>query len=134
MASPVSWWRANRASTSGRQHQCSMICDGASTKSRSVLVPENRTVPARVSVWCRTWPNSWNSVTTSSCSSSDGRSAVGFVRLATMADTGVRYEPSGRRRPGTRSNAAAWLNLPSRGCRSMWATAIGSPLARSTMV
>ena len=67
-----------------------MICDGASTKSRSVLVPENRTVSARVSVWWSTWPNSWKNVRTSSWVSSDGRSAVGLVKLATMHDTGVR--------------------------------------------
>ena len=42
-----------------------------------------------------------------------------------------RYDPSVSRRPGTRSNAAAWLNLPSRGWRSMWAMAIltRSPVA-----
>ena len=67
-----------------------MICDGASTKSRSVLVPEKRTVSAFVRVWWRMCPNSWKRVTTSSCRSSDGRSAVGLVRLATIADTGVR--------------------------------------------
>jgi hypothetical protein len=67
-----------------------MIWDGASTKSRSVFVPENLASSARVRVWWRMCPNSWNSISTSSWSSSEGRSAVGLVALATIADTGRR--------------------------------------------
>ena len=42
MGSPLRWWRVKPRNTSGCQHQCSSICDGASTKSRSTLVPEKR--------------------------------------------------------------------------------------------
>ncbi len=65
-----------------------MICDGASTKSRCTAVPEKRASSAVVSTWWRMWPNSWNSVSTSSWRSSEGLVAVGFVKLATMHDTG----------------------------------------------
>ena len=65
-----------------------------------------------VSMWCRPWPNSWNSVVTSSCVSS-GRLAVrrGAAKLQTRCATGVCSAavgpaPSGRaRRPSRRRGA-----------------------------
>src|SRR3712207_8456808 len=49
----------------------SSICDGASTKSHSVATPENRTHSwSPPSTWWTRCPNSWKSVTTSSCSMS----------------------------------------------------------------
>ena len=95
------------ASTSRSQTQCSSICEGASTKSRSVRVPLNRPYVARVSVWWRMCPNSWNNVSTSLCRNSEGVSAEGFVKFATIALTGFWYDPSGNRRPPRNVNAAA---------------------------
>ena len=117
--SPVRWWRVKPASTSRSHTQCSSICEGASTKSRSVLVPLKRACAARVSVWWSTWPNSWKSVSTSEWRSREGASAEGFVKFATMALTGVWYEPSGSRRPLRRVKAAAWPKVSGRGNRSM---------------
>ena len=65
-----------------------MIWLGASTKSACTLVPACAEYRAVVSVWCSTWPNSWKSVTTSLWVSSAGRSAVGAVMLARIAETG----------------------------------------------
>ncbi|TNN65766.1 hypothetical protein EYF80_024059 [Liparis tanakae] len=39
--------------------------------------------------WCMTCPNSWKYVSTSSCCRSDGASAVGLLKLATMAATDI---------------------------------------------
>lgn len=61
--------RAKVASTSASQAHSSSIWLGASTKSHSVATPEKRTHSVRpASTWCTRWPNSWKSVTTSSCS------------------------------------------------------------------
>ena len=48
--SPVSKCRLKLLSIAGCQHQCSSICDGASTKSRSTLVPLKRVNREVVSV------------------------------------------------------------------------------------
>lgn len=60
-----------------------------------------------------TWPNSWKYVSTSSCCSSDGASAVGLLKLATMAATDIWRVPSGSRQPGWRPKQAAWPYFPS---------------------
>ena len=46
---------------------------GSSTASHGTpLMPATLGTLTRVSRWCRPWPNSWNSVTTSSWVSSEG--------------------------------------------------------------
>ena len=62
-----------------------------------------------------TWPNSWKYVSTSSCCSRDGASAVALLKLATMAATDIWREPSGKRQPGCRPKQAAWPYFPSLG-------------------
>src|SRR5690606_35067150 len=48
-------------------------------------------------VWS-VWPSSWNSVTTSSCVSSDGVSSPGGLKLQTRYATGSRASPGSRAR------------------------------------
>ena len=73
---------------------------GSSTASHSTPeMPDTASSSTCVSMWCRPWPNSWNSVITSSCVSSAGRwpSRTGGAKLHTRCATGVCSAPSGRR-------------------------------------
>ena len=64
------------------QQKFSMNWLGSSTASHSTPeIPETPSSSTRVSMWCRPWPNSWNSVITSSCDSSAGRSPTGACTL-----------------------------------------------------
>src|SRR3546814_8091208 len=45
---------------SGSVAQCSLNCDGNSTKSREVLVPEIDGYFTSENMPCSAWPNSWN--------------------------------------------------------------------------
>src|SRR5690554_3507743 len=57
---------------------------GSSTASQATpLMPETPSCSTRVSMWCRPWPNSWNSVVTSSWVSSAGLSPTAGVKLQT---------------------------------------------------
>lgn len=62
---------------------------------------------------CMICPNSWKKVSTSWCCSKEGQLRVGFVKLDTMAATGILRFPSGRRHPGWSPKHAAWPYLPS---------------------
>jgi hypothetical protein len=64
--SPVSTWPEMSGSTSARQAKFSMNWLGSSTASHGTpLMPATLGKFTRVSMWCRPWPNSWNSVSTS---------------------------------------------------------------------
>jgi hypothetical protein len=79
---PVSTWAVIVDSTSYSQQKFSMNCDGSSTASHSTpLMPDTPRSPTCVSMWCSPWPNSWNSVITSSCVNSAGLSPTGAVKL-----------------------------------------------------
>ena len=83
-ASPVSTCAVIEWTISHSQQKFSMNWLGSSTASHST--PEMPATPAssiRVSRWCRPWPNSWNSVVTSSCVSSVGRLPTGGWKLQT---------------------------------------------------
>lgn len=62
---------------------------------------------------CMTCPNSWKKVSTSWCCRREGQLLVGFVKLATMAATGILRFPSGPTHPGWSPKHAAWPYLPS---------------------
>ncbi len=80
--SPVSMCCVMPASTSYSQQKFSMNCDGSSTASHSTpLMPDTPSSPTCVSMWCRPWPNSWNSVITSSCVNSAGLPPTGAEKL-----------------------------------------------------
>ena len=98
--------RRMRSRLSSRRAHSSYICDGASTKSRCTLVPAWKLNSVSDSTPCSMWPNSWNSVSTSS-----------WVRprrskFVTSTLIGVRLARVLTPRTG---QAAACLNLPSRG-------------------
>ena len=83
MRSPLSTWRVMRASTSHSQQKFSMNWLGSSTASHSTpLMPDTPSSSTCVSRWCRPWPNSWNSVITSSCVNSAGLLAHGRGEVA----------------------------------------------------
>src|SRR5471030_1798112 len=84
--SPVFTWAVMCSSTSHSQQKFSMNCDGSSTASHSTPeMPDTPISSTCVSMWCRPWPNSWNSVMTSSCVNSDGwttpSTVAGSVKL-----------------------------------------------------
>ena len=64
--SPVRWWRPIRRSTSGLHAQCSMICDGASTKSSLDPVGGGRCSSARAEAELQDVPELVEEVPTSS--------------------------------------------------------------------
>ena len=79
---PVSTCRVISRSTSHSQQKFSMNWLGSSTASHSTpLMPETPRSSTRVSRWCRPWPNSWNSVSTSSCVKSAGLLPTGREKL-----------------------------------------------------
>ena len=64
---PVSTCAVIGASTSHSQQKFSMNWLGSSTASHSTpWMPDTPGTSTSVSSWCRPWPNSWNSVITSS--------------------------------------------------------------------
>src|SRR3954471_8372760 len=84
--SPVTACEVMCSSTSHSQQKFSMNCDGSSTASHSTPeMPDTPSSSTTVSMWCRPWPNSWNSVVTSSCVNSDGlatpSTTAGSVKL-----------------------------------------------------
>ena len=86
--SPVCQCPLTRARISFSQHQFSSACEGHSTKSLSVLVPEKRLYLVWPNTPCITWPNSWKNVSNSECRNTEGFSEVAFVKLHTIARTG----------------------------------------------
>ena len=101
---PVSTCAVSCCSTSHSQQKFSMNWLGSSTASHSTPeMPDTPSSSTCVSMWCRPWPNSWNSVMTSSCVSSAGRPSSGAAKLQTRYATGVcRPWPSARSRAGAR--------------------------------
>jgi hypothetical protein len=91
---------------------------GSSTASPSTpAMPDTASSSTWVSMWCRPWPNSWNSVITSSWVSSAGWSPTGGAKLHTRWATG-NCSPSGRRQrarvfvhPGAGLLAAAGVQV-----------------------
>ena len=67
----------------------SLTCDGYSTKSRGTDVPAKYGYSTSEKKPCRAWPNSWNSVVTSSKVSSVGSPAGGFGTLRWLPTTGA---------------------------------------------
>ena len=117
IGAPDSWWRANRSSAARSQHQFSMIWDGSSTKSHATLVPARLRTSTRDSRWCSRCPNSWNSVSTSSCVSRAGLSPTGGVTLPQIRPRCGPMAPS-RSTPETRPFIHAPPRFSSRGNRS----------------
>src|SRR5215467_10454158 len=72
----------------GYSAQCSLNCDGNSTKSRAVEVPASIGYSASENMPCSAWPNSWNIVVTSVKLIKAGSPSAGFGRLATLYTTG----------------------------------------------
>jgi hypothetical protein len=64
--------------------------DAGDARHRQVVDP--------VSMWCRPWPNSWNSVITSSCVKVAGLSPTGAWKVAGQVGHRRLQPPSGRRR------------------------------------
>src|SRR5262245_5666011 len=106
MAGQVVQWLRISDRLSMRQPHSSYICDGASTKSRSTLVPECWLYSVSESTPCSTWPNSWKSVSTSLCVS------PWRLKFVTSAEIGLR--PARLDTPRT-GHAAACLYLSARG-------------------
>ena len=79
---PLSACALMSARTSYSQQKFSINCDGSSTASHSTpLMPDTPSSSTWVSMWCRPWPNSWNSVITSSWVNSAGLSPTGAEKL-----------------------------------------------------
>ena len=118
--SPVSTCAVSRDSTSHSQQKFSMNWLGSSTASHSTPeMPDTANSSTRVSMWCRPWPNSWNSVITSSWVSSAGLSAhrrrevahqVGHRRLQLPA---IGPQPAAAHlvHPGARALAGAGVGV-----------------------
>src|SRR3546814_15569793 len=101
---------------SGSVAQCSLNCDGNSTKSREVLVPEIDGYFTSENMPCSAWPNSWNIVVTSSNDSNAGLPGAGLVQLATLYTTGwVPVRPFWSTNTSTQIGNA-WCR--DRGCQS----------------
>ena len=64
--------------------QCSLNCEGNSTKSRAVEVPARVGYSASENMPCSACPNSWNMVMTSVKLIRAGSPAAGLGRLATL--------------------------------------------------
>ena len=99
-------------STSHSQQKFSMNWLGSSTASHSTpLMPATPRSSTRVSRWCRPWPNSWNSVITSSCVNSAGLPPTGRARSCSSGRrpaSGCRVAHAGAarwRRPSRRRRA-----------------------------
>ena len=88
MASPVAWCRAKLPKTSGTKAQFSFTWLGNSTKSVLVAVPLKVGYFWALSMPCSAWPNSWNSVVTSSQLSRHGCPSAGLTKLQTWVITG----------------------------------------------
>ena len=102
---PVQWLRIS-ARLSIRLAHSSYICDGASTKSRSTLVPECWLYSVRERTPCITCPNSCSSVSSSLC--------VSPCRSKFVTSTLIGWRPALRDTPRT-GQAAACLYLSARG-------------------
>src|SRR5258708_3332933 len=89
-----------------REAHSSYICDGASTKSRSTLVPECWLYSVCESTPCRTCPNSWKNVSTSLWV------RPWRLKFVTSAEIGLRAARVDTPRTG---HAAACLYLSARG-------------------
>src|SRR5438874_6826809 len=89
-----------------RDAHSSYICDGASTKSRSTLVPECWLYSVLDSTPCSTWPNSWKNVSTSLWV------RPSRLKFVTSAEIGLRPARVDTPRTG---HAAACLYLSARG-------------------
>src|SRR6185312_10792553 len=75
--------------TVGSSAQCSLNCEGNSTKSRGTLVPASVGYFTFDIMPCSAWPNSWNIVVTSLKLISAGWPAAGLVKLHTLNTTGL---------------------------------------------
>ena len=71
---------------SDRCAQCSLNCEGNSTKSRAVAVPESVGYWVSANMPCRPCPNSWNMVITSSKLIRAGSPGAGLGKFATLID------------------------------------------------
>ena len=101
------------------QAQCSMIWDGASTKSHSVsAAAEARELGAGQAHVQDVAELVEERRDLAVLAAAPGVSPDGGVKFATIALTGATYSPSAARCPTTSGKAAACPNLPSRGKRS----------------
>ena len=97
--SPVSTCAVMCFSTSHSQQKFSMNWLGSSTASHSTpSMPDTPSTSTCVSIWCRPWPNSWNTVITSSCVNSAGLPPTGAGRLQVRYATGIWTPEAVRRR------------------------------------
>ena len=129
----VCQWRAMRSSASRFQQKFSMNWLGSSTASHSTpLMPETLGKSTSVSRWCSPWPNSWNSVITSSCVSSDGSSAVGGAKLQVRNATGFCRAPSCWRKRVRHTSIHAPPRFAVRAYMSRYAPANALPFASTT--